>query len=90
MYEKQCFKCMAIYMPVKGNGAIHCPMCEVAHRDAVGAAEKYQNAIRSGDANVRPLNEADALKNRQAIRKRYGHNPGNADTRMVTHRDVKK
>ena len=87
--QRQCCKCMALYTPVKGSGMIHCAMCEVAQREAAEAAETYQRKINSGDANVRCESPEDARRNRAAIRKRYGHTPGTADTKMVTHRDKK-
>ena len=86
-----CSRCVTHYDPNADPdaSATFCGDCARKLATLSREAETYQQQIKSGDANVKPLNKADALKNRQAIRRRYGHNPGNADTRMVTHRDKK-
>ena len=87
-----CNRCVAHFDPNADPdaSAAWCGDCVREMKSLANEAEKYQNAIRSGDVNVRCESPEDARKNRMAIRRRYGHNPGNADTKMKTWRDKRK
>lgn len=74
MLQRQCSQCAGLYTPVLGSCMIHCPMCEVAQRDAAAAAETYQRKLNTGDTSVDPTSKADAQRLSRAVtlrRKRH-------------------
>ena len=85
--QRTCAKCGDFFTPVLGGNYGFCPCCVVALRNDSADAARYQRRIAAGDINVRPLNKADAAKNRRAIRKRL--NPETKDTNLKTWRDIK-
>ena len=92
MLNSTCSRCVGHYDANADDDAtaVFCGRCTRELNAMRDDAADYQYKITSGDANVRCETPEDARRNRAAIRRRYGHNPGNADTKMVTHRDKRK
>ncbi len=86
--KSSCCRCTGRYAPSEDPdaSASFCGPCSRKLKTLASEAETYQLLIRSGDVNVKPLSEADARTNRQAIRKRL--DPATKDTQMKTWRDT--
>ena len=84
MMKEQCCKCMALYTPVLGSSMIHCPMCEVAQRNAAADAERHRKAILAGSPTETPENDREHREVRRAIKRRLSTEP---DTHMPNWRD---